>query len=327
MRGKTRLVVADNNPDTGWRGDGVDSLSILIPELGEGADVQTAIEQGVDVLREEGTRSLAEKIPRRLYEEFLTARGHYSATVGDVEVTFSAPTATMVRRNRARIESERAIIEDILQELDSGDVFFDVGANTGLYSLFVGEARPGGEVVAFEPYAPNVALFEQDIARNRLTNVEVREVALSDEDGTVAFGQPRDIDLGYGSSAIQGNQTERTVEVPAATGDGLVSSGAVPHPNVVKIDVEGAEPLVVDGLSETLSAPECRLLYCEIHLPRGTNHPSIADFGTTREEFEARLQEFGFNTAAIQTREEKQVFIKASKEDRRRIDAPGVCAR
>ncbi|WP_189319175.1 FkbM family methyltransferase [Halolamina pelagica] len=97
--------------------------------------------------------------------------------------------------------------------------------------------------------------MKQDVARNQLQNVEILDVALSDSVGNIEFSQPTEDDVGYGSSSIEANESEATIEVPTTTGDHLIAGGKIPAPNVVKIDVEGSEPLVLEGLEKSLSAP------------------------------------------------------------------------
>lgn len=266
---------------------------------------------GYRILREEGPVALARRgaayTGSRLY---WSLKDDYDLSVDDVTVTFSAPNRTLVRRNRSRFSSEYDTLTELLDELGGGDVFFDVGANTGLYTLF--GARRCSKVVAFEPYPPNVSVLERDVSRNDLSNVEIREIALSDSNGRVSFDQPDEVDVGYGSSSIARDDPDDTIVVPARTGDDLISAGEVPVPDVVKIDVEGSEPLVIDGLERTLSTPSCRLVYCEVHLADADHGPSIYEFDADLEDVKSRLRDCGFAVEESETRE-WEVFLKGYK--------------
>ena len=69
---------------------------------------------------------------------------------------------------------ERELQEVFTAHVRPGDVVFDVGANVGFYSLLAARlVGPKGRVVAFEPAARNVALLEQHLRLNRVTNVIV----------------------------------------------------------------------------------------------------------------------------------------------------------
>ena len=243
----------------------------------------------------------------------MSIRGRYSSALEGHTVTFSVPTATMVRRNRMRFKSEKRELRDLLNEIEEDDVVYDIGANTGLYTLFAAKECPDGKVIAFEPYPPNLSLLKQDIARNQLQNVETVDIALSDSVGSIEFSQPAEDDMGYGSSAIEATESEATINVPTTTGDQLIDDGEIPAPNVVKIDVEGSEPLVLEGLETTLSTLSCRTVYCEVHLSGADKRPSVEDFGSSPEDIQNRLEEFGFTVEVLDNREEKEIFYKAHK--------------
>jgi FkbM family methyltransferase len=280
--------------------------------------VESLANRALSVYREGGAIVLIKKTLRKLYTESysraISVRGRYSLTLDDQTVDFSAPTPTLVRRNRQRFYSELEEIRDFLESIENeDDVVYDIGANTGLYSLFAAKACPHGTVVAFEPYPPNLGVLRQDIDRNSLYNVTVVESALSDSVGEIEFSQPRKDDIGYGSSSINIEEDGEALTLPTTTGDTLIADGEIPPPNVVKIDVEGAEPLVIDGMKQTLANPNCRVLYCEVHLPGVSKRPSIEDFGSSPEEIKTKLEGLGFSVEQMGTEEGAELTIKATK--------------
>jgi FkbM family methyltransferase len=121
-------------------------------------------------------------------------------------------------------------------------VFYDVGANVGYYTLLGSRAvGPEGKVLAFEPLPRNLSYLHRHLALNGITNVDVVQAALLDHEGNVAFeseGGPSQARVSWDGS--------RTVA--ASTLDSL----AIPPPNVVKMDVEGAEIKVLEGGIEML---------------------------------------------------------------------------
>lgn len=277
----------------------------------------SVVTRSISIYKEEGATTLLKrglrKIHRDAYCKSMSVRGRYSFTLTDHTITFSAPTPTVVKRNRSRFKSEKQELADFINEIKEGDVVYDVGANTGLYTLFAAKACPDGEVIAFEPYPPNLDLLKQDVARNQLQNVEIVDVALSDSVGNIEFSQPSEDDVGYGSSSIEADESEATIEVPTTTGDQLIADGEIPAPNVIKIDVEGSEPLVLEGLEKALSAPSCRTVYCEVHLPGVDKRPSVEDFGSSAEDIENRLREFGFTVERLHSSRGSEIFYKAKK--------------
>ena len=220
--------------------------------------------------------------------------------------------------NHERFALERRGIEHILAHLRPDDVFFDVGAMFGLYTALAGQHLPEGSVVAFEPYPPNVTALERTIELNDLSNVSVHEVALGDENGSAEFESPSlayhaELETHLHEQASRGvtdpTPPDDALDVPEVetftaetrTGDSLVAGG-VPQPNLVKIDVEGAEPLVVEGMRETLASEACRCLVCEVHPPDdGTavgerSEGSIEDYGATVADLVETVEGLGFET-------------------------------
>jgi FkbM family methyltransferase len=277
--------------------------------------MRSTVRDGLAVLSEDGPVTFLRESLSFVYQTvYWSVNDSYTLAVDDAEVIFSAPNRTAVNRNKRRFRSEKLELTDIVERIRPDDVFFDVGANTGLYSLFVAKSEPSADVVAFEPYPPNAETLQRDTERNGLANVDIRAIALSDSEGTTVFDQPNDDDVGYGSGSIAADQSEpgERVSVQTAPGDSLIANGSVPAPNVVKIDVEGAEPLVVEGLSDAFSRSDCRVVYCEIHRSDVAHRPSIDDFGMTLEDMKSCFRGFGFEVEELQTRGD-EVFLKAEK--------------
>jgi FkbM family methyltransferase len=158
---------------------------------------------------------------------------------------------------QAALSSERPVFNDLFANLDSSDVFYDVGAYTGLYTGAMASFLPPGQVVAFEP-GEAVAELETYLQRHDLEAIVVPK-ALSQRAGD-----------GYHSHedrlGLLGN-TDEDGSLPATSAQEIIADGELPFPTVVKIDVFGAELDAVRGLEELLERDECRLVYCELHLP------------------------------------------------------------
>lgn len=197
--------------------------------------------------------------------------------------------------------TEKEIIIDIMTELNEDDVFFDIGANLGIYSCFAVQMLSHGHVVAFEPYPPNVDQLKQNLRYNADTSeYEVLDVALSNSSGTVEFTAPDD-DIGNQTAHI--NPNDDSICISKIPGDKLVADGSIPSPTVVKIDVEGVEPLVIDGLEKNLSKDSCRILYCEIHLSKGDGgRPSVGDYNESQESMFQKISELGFDIVQTERR-------------------------
>lgn len=142
------------------------------------------------------------------------------------------------------------------QKLASGMTFFDIGANAGYFAL-VGSTRVGatGQVVAFEPSPLFAAMVQRNVELNHLRNVCLSRSAVSNSNGTTRFvlesvganSHLADTPLQHAKSA-----PEEEIEVNVTTLDSYVSENGV-SPDVIKIDVEGAELMVLEGARDTLS--------------------------------------------------------------------------
>ena len=135
-----------------------------------------------------------------------------------------------------------------------GSVVFDVGAHAGFVTLCAAQiVDGGGRVVAFEPLPANLENLRRHVELNGLKNVDVLPFALATGSGTARFDAGNDLSTGH--LAENG-----TVEVETASLDGLLASGDVPPPDVVKIDVEGAEADVLAGAAELLGGRQPALI-------------------------------------------------------------------
>jgi FkbM family methyltransferase len=136
--------------------------------------------------------------------------------------------------------------EQFRQTIKPGDVVYDVGANVGFYTLLASVlVGPPGKVISFEPLPRNLALLRRHIQLNRLRNVEVYAGAVSGKPGTARFDAEGLPEMGHLSDRGQ-------FEVEVFQLDELVASGRIPPPQVMKIDVEGAELDVLEGASRLL---------------------------------------------------------------------------
>lgn len=171
-------------------------------------------------------------------------------------------------------------IDDILGELESDDVYWDIGAKVGRHTLLPAKVTTDGHVVAVEAHPPTASRLRENVSLNGCNNVTVIAKALGNETGSIEMGLEGDevnYELGVGRHTIKTDEGrhEKTVEIPITTGDDLAEN--VPDPDVIKIDVEGAELDVIRGLKQTLSRPQCRTVFCEVHKTRGVDPQEVKE--------------------------------------------------
>jgi FkbM family methyltransferase len=125
-----------------------------------------------------------------------------------------------------------------------GSVVYDIGAHFGYYTLLASRlVGSAGRVFAFEPSPGNLGFLRRHLDLNAIQNVEVLELALANREGTAKFDAA-------GGSGVGHLAESGSLEVQVTTLD-AISSRLAP-PNVLKIDVEGAEFDLLRGARTTL---------------------------------------------------------------------------
>lgn len=154
----------------------------------------------------------------------------------------------------------------ILTRLSQGNVFIDVGANVGVFTVSAAQ-RVGaqGRVLAIEPSPEVFPYLEQNIAMNSLDNVQALRIALSDEnrDGVPFYAAPADH---FGMGALAPQFHVEPCPVSARTLDDVVAEKRLRSVTVLKVDVEGHELAVFRGgrqLLETSPAPAIVFEFCD----------------------------------------------------------------
>ncbi|RUM92938.1 MAG: hypothetical protein DSZ28_09060 [Thiothrix sp.] len=149
----------------------------------------------------------------------------------------------------------RDYYEPFLEILDSivkpGDVFYDCGANQGIFTLAAAKLVGGqGKVFSFEPQPYAIRCIKNNLELNNLDNVTVTEAAVSDKAGSVTLDVSQSnvaasIVNDFGGTDTLKVETVRLDDVADKYGD---------MPNVIKLDVEGAEYMALQGAVDILEA-------------------------------------------------------------------------
>ena len=159
--------------------------------------------------------------------------------------------------------------------VSKSSVVYDIGAHVGFYTLLASElVQADGKVIAFEPVPRNLHYLKKHIDMNHCANVMVVDAAVSDKSGTCLFDE--DLSNYTGHLSESGNLIVRVVSI-----DELLMGGKIPAPDYIKIDVEGAELLVLRGTKSTLSNYSPKI-FLETHSHRVHNvHIDCCNFLTS----------------------------------------------
>lgn len=160
---------------------------------------------------------------------------------------------------------ESDLASAVAEAVNPGDVCYDVGAYRGFFSGVFALAG-AGEVIGFEPFPDNYAQLQRLASSNPQLPLRLEQIALGREEGQAEFSIMPDSSMGKlaGSSFQTDAPRASVLQVPLRTLDGLISDGKYPAPQVIKIDVEGAEAEVLQGAMKTLQTAR-PILFIEAH--------------------------------------------------------------
>ena len=189
--------------------------------------------------------------------------------------------------------NELKLLEQVIRK---NDVCIDVGANIGIYSVFMAKKAYNGEVVAFEPVPFNRNILAINMGLNGITNVQIHGCVLSDTVGAVRFSVSED--TAYSSlQPTNVKQETSSLDIQADTLDNLFAKERQ-KVDVMKIDVEGAELLVLKGGEQLLSAAELRPRALLVEL--GAQHQST--YGYQPEDVVAYMGTLGYAVYSVTAR-------------------------
>lgn len=172
---------------------------------------------------------------------------------------------------------EPHIVRTIRDNLSTGQVFVDVGANVGIMSFHAAQiVGPLGKVISFEPNEANARLFLLGLLANGFAQfVRLHRSALSDRCELFA------LEGGSNTSLVRPEAPARLVQ--SLRGDELLHNEPAIH--FIKLDIEGHEPFAIRGLQETIRRHK-PLMLCEFN-PRCLK----SHFGVAQEEFAHEIYE------------------------------------
>ena len=174
-------------------------------------------------------------------------------------------------------------------------IFMDVGANVGQHSLFL--SKFAWQVLAFEPYPKVNMQFKQQIAHNKISNIQIFENGLSDLPETLNYYAPTGDNQGIGSfdesSIAKGNKSYGKLELQ--DGDQVIEKGSWKGIKLIKIDVEGFEKKVIKGLMKTIKE-ERPVMVCEITYGQQLSFISIEEL---KSYLPRNYEIFTFNTRKL----------------------------
>ena len=150
-----------------------------------------------------------------------------------VKLSFSTPYHQSIAKSQHNRDYEKPVMQAWMREIGGKKIIYDVGGFNGLYGLLAAVKNSSAQVTIFEPDRVNAAHIRANILLNELKNCTIQEAAVSDFTGTTTFSQG-------GTSGEHIGSTGDTVKV--------IALRDLPHADLLKIDVEGAELKALTGM-------------------------------------------------------------------------------
>lgn len=203
-------------------------------------------------------------------------------------------------------KSEIAFMQRILKP---GAIMLDIGANVGLYSALGGLALgEKGRIIAFEPDPESRKYLKQTIDANALSNTEVISAAASNNNGTTQLFISTN---NRGDNRLYENQNaDVAVDVATVRIDDVLNERNIDAVDIIKIDVQGFEGYVIEGMEQTLKNSQ-RLQMLMEFWPEG-----LSSAGTNPLDLLNRLESFGLSLFELKEKgnftpiDDKEIFIK-----------------
>ncbi|HUV88134.1 MAG TPA: FkbM family methyltransferase [Anaerolineae bacterium] len=196
---------------------------------------------------------------------FAPPTGVVEANLGSYRVAFDF--GDLIQRQVYFGLYDQAETELLRRILGSGDIFLDLGANVGYYSLIASQiVGPEGRVHAFEPIGQNARVLTRTIAENGISNITVNEVAVGAEAGSLDLFVP-DGDIGNSgwASIVPSERRPRTITVEMVAIDDYLAAQSVDRVRLVKMDIEGGELNALRGMERLLRQADAPDLLCEVN--------------------------------------------------------------
>ena len=209
----------------------------------------------------------------------------------------------------------------VIHFLEENDLFIDVGANIGAYSILANSCCKNIKTIAFEPIPSTFEFLIKNIRFNNL-NIDAKNIGLSDKKGSLCFTT----NLSSCNHVLsKGEKNSSNIDVKVDRLDNILTSQI---PQLIKIDVEGYEFKVISGMGKILDNPKLLAIILELNnnginygMETHETHKYLLDKGFSSYFYEPsskRLitlnKKFNLNSDNIYIKNLNEVINRLSKE-------------
>lgn len=195
---------------------------------------------------------------------------------------------------------EKDQLEALLALLRPDDVLYDIGSSVGAWSIPAAAKLAAGKVISFEPDPENQDCLLKNYKLNGLKNFQLLPIAVGDKAGKLELFTAGAYAASPSLKPV--NKISTSIKVNIEAVDELLDSGKIPPPNIVKVDIEGAEMMALKGMARLLESPrKPRALVLELH------PLYLPSFQTDLTEIFAFLFQKGYRIGPMVSREDQVI--------------------
>ncbi|MBU1019262.1 MAG: FkbM family methyltransferase [Patescibacteria group bacterium] len=226
-------------------------------------------------------------------------RGKKIFKTKDLKFYADKPYHNHIARALKKDKYEDEVTKEWLKELPGKKCIFDIGGFNGYFGLIAAVKNPEAKVFIFEPDPINARHIEKNIEINNLKNAKLIQAAVSDKQGELVFGGASG---GTGAKIGKGEQ-----KVKAITLDDFIKQENS-SPDLIKMDIEGAETLAIKGAKSLLEETQNLTIILEVHFD------FLKEFGSSEEELFSLINQGGdFACEDLEDRNKATYHVKLKK--------------
>ena len=215
-----------------------------------------------------------------IIHDFIESRQYYKKNINNKKIMFFCPSRMTLRRIQSIYTKEPETINwlDGFQTNNFKNiVFWDIGANIGLFSIYAATKFKNIEIISFEPSTSNTRTLSRNISINNLeSKISIFPGALSDKENIFSyfnetiFSEGSSIsnfnsDIDHLGKTIKENQIKNKYNLFGTSIDYLIQNKILKVPNYIKIDVDGIEHLILKGAKNLLKNKNFKELSIEMN--------------------------------------------------------------
>jgi len=209
------------------------------------------------------------------FKDFLETRSYTEIQISDNKLKFFTPNET----NKWRVDTLFLKEPETLEWIDTFDnnkefIFWDIGANIGLYSIYASIKHKNVSVVSFEPSTSNLRILSRNVSINKLQDkIKINQLPLTDIENKYQSMNESEFIEGYSMNTFgksidfegKNLDAKNSYKILGTSLNYLIKNNILDFPKYIKIDVDGIEHIVLRGASNFLSDKRIKSILVELN--------------------------------------------------------------